>query len=155
MHIYGMTVLVNLALWRGATVVTLPRFELEGFLRTMQDHRVTLACLVPPIVLALAKHPAVDGFDLGALENVISGAAPLDATIARAAAERLRCSVLQGYGLTETSPVVSAPTRDPAQARPESSGPILPNTEIRIADVETGEDRSAGQDGRSSFADRR
>ncbi len=64
-----MTVLVNLALWRGATVVTLPRFELEGFLRTMQDHRVTLACLVPPIVLALAKHPAVDGFDLGALER--------------------------------------------------------------------------------------
>ncbi len=71
-----MTVLVNLTLWRGATVVTLPRFELEGFLRTMQDHRVTFACLVPPIVLALAKHPAVDGFDLGALEQVISGLRP-------------------------------------------------------------------------------
>ena len=46
-HIYGMTVLVNLALWRGATVVTMPRFELDAFLRLMQDHRVTYACLVP------------------------------------------------------------------------------------------------------------
>ena len=56
-HIYGMTVLVNLALRKGATVVTMPRFDLDEFLRLMEEHRVTFACLVPPIVLALAKHP--------------------------------------------------------------------------------------------------
>ncbi len=135
-HIYGMTVLMSLALWRGATVVTMPRFELEPFLRLMQDHRVTYACLVPPIVLALAKHPDVERFDLSALEYVISGAAPLDPGVGRAAAARLGCQVQQGYGLTETSPVLSAPTRDAALARPASTGLIVPNTEIRVVALE-------------------
>jgi acyl-CoA synthetase (AMP-forming)/AMP-acid ligase II len=147
-HIYGMTVLVNLALWRGATVVTMPRFELDGFLQLMQDHRVTYACLVPPIVLALAKHPAVDGFDLSALEFIISGAAPLDAGVGQAAAARLGCQVLQGYGLTETSPVLSAPVRDPSRARASSTGLILPNTEIRVVALEEeAEDPPPGEDG--------
>jgi acyl-CoA synthetase (AMP-forming)/AMP-acid ligase II len=147
-HIYGMTVLVNLALWRGATVVTMPRFELDTFLRLMQDHRVTYACLVPPIVLALAKHPDVDRYDLSALEFVISGAAPLDAGIAQAAAARLDCQVLQGYGLTESSPVLSAPLRDPARANPASVGLILPDTEIRVvALAEDAEDPPVGVNG--------
>ena len=146
-HIYGMTVLVNLALRKGATVVTMPRFDLDEFLRLMEEHRVTFACLVPPIVLALAKHPAVDKHDLSALERVMSGAAPLDASVCDAAAARLDCIVLQGYGLTETSPVMSAPTRDPSQGRPASSGFILPNTEIRVANLETGEDCAADEDG--------
>jgi acyl-CoA synthetase (AMP-forming)/AMP-acid ligase II len=135
-HIYGMTVLMSLALWRGATVVTMPRFELDPFLQLMQDHRVTYACLVPPVVLALAKHPDVDRFDLSALEFVISGAAPLDPGVGGAAAARLGCQVQQGYGLTETSPVLSAPARDAARARPASTGLILPNTEIRVVALE-------------------
>ncbi len=139
-HIYGMTVLVNLALWRGATVVTMPRFDLEGFLTLMEQHRVTFACLVPPIVLALAKHPAVDGHDLSSLEHIITGAAPLDGSIADAAAARLGCVVAQGYGLTETSPVLSAPTRDAERARPNTCGFILPNTEIGIVALEDGAD---------------
>ncbi|MGZ4110762.1 MAG: AMP-binding protein [Actinomycetota bacterium] len=146
-HIYGMTVLVNLALYKGATVVTMPRFELDAFLALMQQHRVTFACLVPPIILALAKHPAVDKHDLSALRHVISGAAPLDAGTAQAAAARLDCSVLQGYGLTETAPVMSAPTRDPAHARVASSGMILPNTEIQVRDVESGEPLGPDVDG--------
>jgi acyl-CoA synthetase (AMP-forming)/AMP-acid ligase II len=137
-HIYGMTVLMSLALWRGATVVTMPRFELDPFLRLMQDHRVTYACLVPPVVLALAKHPDVDRSDLSALEFVISGAAPLDLGVGQAAAARLGCQVQQGYGLTETSPVLSAPARDAARARPASTGLILPNTEIRVVALEEG-----------------
>jgi acyl-CoA synthetase (AMP-forming)/AMP-acid ligase II len=102
---------------------------------------------VPPIVLALAKHPAVEKVDLSSLEHVLTGAAPLDAGIARAAADRLGCSVLQGYGLTESSPVLSAPTRDPAAARPASTGPILPNTEIQIRDVASGEALGPDEDG--------
>jgi acyl-CoA synthetase (AMP-forming)/AMP-acid ligase II len=146
-HIYGMTVLVNLALWKGATVVTMPRFDLEEFLTLMQEHGVTFACLVPPIVLALAKHPAVDKYDLSALAHVMSGAAPLDASVCEAASARLNCLVVQGYGLTETSPVMSASTRDATQARQSSTGPILPNTEIRVANLGTGEDCAADQDG--------
>ncbi|HUL84631.1 MAG TPA: AMP-binding protein [Actinomycetota bacterium] len=143
-HIYGLTVLVNLALRKGATVVTMPRFDLEEFLTLLQEHRVTFACLVPPIVLALAKHPSVDKYDLSALERVMTGAAPIDADTMRAAAARLDASVLQGYGLTETSPVISAPTRDATTGRPASTSFILPNTEIRIRDIET--DASLGPD---------
>ena len=147
-HVYGLTVLMNLALWRGTTVVTMPKFELDEFLRLMQDHRVTYACLVPPIVLALAKHPLVEKYDLSALEFVISGAAPLDASVGQMAAGRLGCTVLQGYGLTETSPVLSAPVRDPAMGRPASTGMILPDTEIRVVALEEGaEDPPAGDDG--------
>jgi len=147
-HVYGLTVLMNLALWRGTTVITMPKFELDEFLRLMQDRRVTYACLVPPIVLALAKHPAVSGFDLSSLEFVISGAAPLDARVGQMAAERLGCTVLQGYGLTETSPVLSAPVRDPGRGRPASVGLILPETEIRVVALEEGtDDPPAGEDG--------
>jgi acyl-CoA synthetase (AMP-forming)/AMP-acid ligase II len=146
-HIYGLTVLVNLALSKGAIVVTMPRFDLDEFLTLMQEHRVTFACLVPPIVLALAKHPAVDKVDLSALEHILTGAAPLDASIAQAAAERLGCSVLQGYGLTESSPVISAPTRDPLQARAASAGLILPNTEIQVRSAETRDAVGPGEDG--------
>src|SRR5207247_6123278 len=64
LHIYGMQVVMNLALWQGATLVTMPRFELEPFLRVLQAHRITRAFVVPPLVLALAKDPAVGGYDL-------------------------------------------------------------------------------------------
>ena len=67
-HIYGMQVILNLALRAGATIVTMPRFDLEGFLRIIQDHKVTRAYVVPPIALALAKHPLVDKYDLSSLQ---------------------------------------------------------------------------------------
>ena len=63
-HIYGMVVIMNLGLHGGATVVTMPRFEIEQFLQVLQTYEVTFAPIVPPIVLALAKHPAVDKYRL-------------------------------------------------------------------------------------------
>ena len=59
-HIYGMIVVMNLAFYMGATVVTMPRFDLEQFLQIIQQYEVTVAHLVPPIILALAKHPLVE-----------------------------------------------------------------------------------------------
>lgn len=146
-HIYGLTVILNLALWRGATVVTMPKFELETFLRLLSEHKVTIACIVPPIVLALAKHPDVDKFDLSSLDYVLSGAAPLDGALAEAAAARLDTMVVQGYGLTEASPVVSAPSRDRSLARPASIGIILPQTEVCVVDVDSAAKLPAGADG--------
>src|SRR5262249_17193754 len=104
-HIYGMLVIMNLGLYLGATVVTMPRFDLEQCLQTLQRYRVSFAPLVPPIVLALAKHPLVDKYDLTSLRTIFSGAAPLGENLAEAARARLGCVVVQGYGLTETSPV--------------------------------------------------
>ena len=62
-HIYGMVVILNFGLMRGATIVTMPRFELEPFLKVLQDWPIALAHIVPPIAVALAKHPAVDGYE--------------------------------------------------------------------------------------------
>jgi acyl-CoA synthetase (AMP-forming)/AMP-acid ligase II len=84
-HIYGLTVLMNQGLQWGGTVVTLPRFDLEQFLRAIQDQKITRAFVAPPIVLALAKHPLVDQFDLSSLRSITSGAAPLDADLAQLA----------------------------------------------------------------------
>lgn len=75
-HIYGLTALMNAPLRQGATVVVLPRFELEPFLAAIQTHRITALYVAPPIVLALAKHPAVAQYDLSSLRYVISAAAP-------------------------------------------------------------------------------
>ena len=146
-HIYGMTVVMNLSLWRGATLVTMPRFELEPFLKLLQDQRITRAYLVPPIVLALAKHPAVAGFDLSALEGIMSGAAPLGERLQRACAERLGCMVMQGYGLTESSPVTHITVDSPEWIRPGTIGRLVPNQECRIVDPETGDDVEEGMNG--------
>jgi acyl-CoA synthetase (AMP-forming)/AMP-acid ligase II len=136
-HIYGMVVIMNLGLYRGATVVTMGRFELEQFLEVMQRHRVTFAPLVPPIVLALAKSPLVDAYELPHLRVIYSGAAPLRAHVATAVAARLSCRVLQGYGLTETSPVTHG-TRIGDAHKVAGVGPPVPNTEARVVRVDGG-----------------
>jgi acyl-CoA synthetase (AMP-forming)/AMP-acid ligase II/pimeloyl-ACP methyl ester carboxylesterase len=145
-HIYGMQVTLNLALSEGATVVIPPRFELEGFLRLVQEQRVTRAELVPPIVLALAKQPAVDNFDLSSLKIITSAAAPLGADLARACAERLGCRVKQAYGMTEFGGATHfAP--DSGRDDPESIGPALPGIECRLVDADTGFEAGPGEPG--------
>ncbi|MDQ4027512.1 MAG: 4-coumarate--CoA ligase family protein [Actinomycetota bacterium] len=146
-HIYGMTVVMNVAVRKGATIVTMPRFDLEEFLRILQDENVTRAYLVPPIILALAKHPIVDKYDLSNLGMIMSGAAPLSGDLASACAERLGCLVIQGYGLTETSPVTHVTPEDSGQNKPGSIGPLVPNTDARIVDVESGQDLGANETG--------
>ncbi|GHE25454.1 AMP-dependent synthetase [Kitasatospora indigofera] len=139
-HIYGLAALLNQPLRCGATVVVLPRFDLEQFLRTIQEQRVEALIVAPPIVLALAKHPLVGRYDLSSLRYVLSAAAPLDADLAEACARRLGLPrILQGYGMTELSPVthvVSPYDPDPARG---SVGRLVPSTELRIAALD-GED---------------
>jgi acyl-CoA synthetase (AMP-forming)/AMP-acid ligase II len=146
-HIYGMLVIMNLALYKGATIVTMPRFDFEQFLQTLQSYRVTVAHLVPPIVLALAKHPIVDRFDLSALKLINSGAAPLSDDLTRACAERVGCTVTQGYGMTETSPVTHVNASANAARKPGSIGRPIPNTECRIVDPATEAELGPGQAG--------
>jgi acyl-CoA synthetase (AMP-forming)/AMP-acid ligase II len=150
-HIYGQVVLMAAGLWRGATLVTMPRFDLEQFLTVLQDYRVSLAFVVPPIVLALAKHPLVDRFDLSALRFINSGAAPLGAELEEACGKRLDCVVGQGYGLTETSPVLTAHPPEEARIRHGSAGQLLPNTQAKVVDPATGEVLGRNQDGELCF----
>jgi len=123
----------------------MPRFDLEQFLRICQDHKSRRMWIVPPVALALAKHPLVDEFDLSSIEQIFSGAAPLGAELSNAVGERLDCVSLQGYGMTELSPV--SHVTPVTAARAGASGLALPNTECRIVDIETGDDKPAGEEG--------
>jgi acyl-CoA synthetase (AMP-forming)/AMP-acid ligase II len=144
-HIYGQTVIMNLGLRVGATIVTMPRFDLEQFLELIRDRAVTRAYVVPPIALALAKHPAVDAADLSSLRLIMSGAAPLGSELAEQVAKRVGCPVMQGYGLTETSPVTHLVPPGQSEGRGGKIGMPLPDTEARVVDPETGEDADRGE----------
>jgi 4-coumarate--CoA ligase len=140
-----MQVLMNCGLRTGATVVTLPRFDLEQFLTVHQDYGVTRSFVAPPIVVALAKHPLVDRFDLSSLEQVFSGAAPLSGDLAKEAGSRLGCEVVQGYGMTELSPVSHLTPM--GEFKPGSVGVTAPNTETAIVDIDSGEFLGVGEEG--------
>lgn len=141
-HIYGMVVVMLASLRAGATVVTLPKFDPAQFLSVMAEQRITWGPLVPPICLFLAKHPLVEQFDLSALRVIFSGAAPLDAETQAAAQRRLHCKVVQGYGMTELSPV--SHMSHPTEHKPGSCGFLLPNCEARLVDPDTGANLPAG-----------
>ena len=144
-HIYGMIVVMSVGLREGATVVTMPRYDLEQALRLIEEHRITRANLVPPIIRQLARDPAVDRHDLSSLRVVGSGAAPLGAEVQEQCADRLGVQVRQGYGLTETSPVTH--TNPPGDNRAGSVGPPLPNTRMKIVDLDSGEPLGPGEPG--------
>ena len=145
-HIYGQTVVMNCAIREGATVVTMPRFDFEAFLDMIERYRVTRAYVVPPIIVGLAKHPAVEGRDLSSLRMMNSGAAPLDAAVEDACRARVPARLQQGYGLTEASPVTHCAALA-LPAIPGSIGDLLPNTEARIVAVGTREDAAPGEAG--------
>jgi acyl-CoA synthetase (AMP-forming)/AMP-acid ligase II len=139
-HIYGQAVVLNLGLSQGATIVTMPRFDMTLFLDVLEHHRVTRAHIAPPVVLGLAKAPGVEGREL-ALKVVISGAAPLDADTAERAGERLGAPIRQGYGMTEASPVTHiASDEDLERQDPGAIGPLVSSTEARLVDPASGDD---------------
>ncbi|MFE0462435.1 AMP-binding protein [Kitasatospora sp. NPDC058965] len=148
-HIYGLSVLLNRALSSGGTMVVLPRFDLEHFLRVIQEYRIDAVPVAPPIVLALAKHPLVDAYDLSSIRYVLSAAAPLDASLAAAAAARLGLpTVHQGYGMTELSPATHlVPLDDPAPS-PGAVGKLVAATELRVLALDgSGRDLGVDEDG--------
>lgn len=146
-HIYGMVVIMNLSLARGATVVTIPRFDPQMFLELIQKHKITRINLVPPILLLLAKHPIVDQYDLSSLIELTSGAAPLGDELAEAVVARIGCAVCQGYGMTETSPVSHYNPNLPGKVKRGSVGQIVPNMEVMVVNLETEQPLGRNQNG--------
>ncbi|SDU34540.1 AMP-binding protein [Gordonia westfalica] len=154
-HIYGMTVLLNAALFNRSSLVVMPRFDLVEFLENIQNHKVTMAYIAPPVAVALAKHPIVDNYDLSSLHTMMSGAAPLDDELGQAVAKRLDLHMLQGYGMSELSPVshiipfdtqATLGREDPPLS---STGWPVPNTVNKVVDPATGEDIPLPQEGLS------
>ena len=143
-HIYGMQVLMNGILAEGCGVITLPRFDLPLALSLIQDHKVTAFYAVPPMVLAFAKQPMIDDYDLSSLKFIFSGAAPLGAELSDECEARVGCPVIQGYGMTELSPITHATIIGDQKAG--SVGVTMANTSIRIVN-DDGEDQGVDSEG--------
>jgi acyl-CoA synthetase (AMP-forming)/AMP-acid ligase II len=143
-HIYGMTVLLNAALHARARLVIMPSFDLADFLGNIANYRCTCAFIAPPVAVALAKHPLVDSHDLSSLQSIMSGAAPLDEDLGHAVAERLNTRLVQGYGMSELSPVSHATPFDGGKQLVGSVAPLsscgwsVPNSVSKIVDPESG-----------------
>ncbi len=139
-HIYGMNVLMNGALYRKAPIITMPKFDLPEFLRIVAELKATYIYIAPPIAVALAKHPMVDQYDTSSIRIIFSGAAPLDEALGIAVATRLGCTVRQGYGMSEMSPVSHTIPEDRDDIPLGTVGVTLPNMECKIVDPATGEE---------------
>jgi acyl-CoA synthetase (AMP-forming)/AMP-acid ligase II len=140
-HIYGTTQILNYSLRAGATMVTLPRFELGTFLSAVATYGVTRGHFAPPIVLTLATAPEVEKYDLSTLKLAMSGAAPLDVEVAARATKRIGAPIGQGYGMTEASPGIHfIADEEVGVVSAGAVGRLIPNTEARLVNPATGLD---------------
>ena len=135
-HIYGMNVLMNGAIGAGATQVMMGRFDMDEFLELLSVHRVSMLFTVPPVGLGLTQYPGVADHDLSALRVGFFGAAPLSADMQQRIEDVMGFPIIQGYGMTEASPVTHADFMEPHLVRRGSIGPSLPDTEQMVVDVE-------------------
>ncbi|XP_052186165.1 probable CoA ligase CCL7 [Diospyros lotus] len=137
-HVFGLAVIMYSQLQRGNAVVSLGRFDFEMVLRSVEKYRVTHLWVVPPIILALAKHGVVKKYDLTSLKAIGSGAAPLGKDLMVECAKNFpHAVVMQGYGMTETCGIVSV---EPEQLGPRHSGSVgvlVPGVEAQIVGVDT------------------
>ncbi|KAJ2477819.1 hypothetical protein IWW56_004109 [Coemansia sp. RSA 2131] len=130
-HIYGILI-SNVCILSGAVMVVMEKFDFGDFCSLIQDHRIDTVYVAPPIILALAKSPAVSNYDISSLVFINSGAAPLSKELQLEAEQKLKTYVTQGYGMSETSPFV---TRSMSGANvPGSAGQLCPNTEAIFLD---------------------
>jgi long-chain acyl-CoA synthetase len=135
-HIYGVT-MMGASVRSGAKQILLERFDLESVVRLIEEHGVTWLFAVPPTLLTLANTPWLDRSHFRTIKYAFSAAAPLPPDVARRVEDRFGFRILQGYGLTEAGPATHQ--TPPDGVKPESSGPLLADTELRIVDLETGE----------------
>ncbi|RLN91005.1 hypothetical protein BBJ28_00009772 [Nothophytophthora sp. Chile5] len=143
------TMIFHVTIYMGVTMVVLPGFDPETFLRTVEKYKMTKLNLAPPLVTFLAKHPIVAKYDLSLVTHVGSGGAPLGKEVEHAVMNRLGIQVLQGYGMTEFAGC--ATNSYPTTFRDGASGTLHPNTELRVTDLETGEDLPANKEGELLF----
>ncbi|HSP55275.1 MAG TPA: AMP-binding protein [Dehalococcoidia bacterium] len=144
-HIYGMIVLMACGFASGIPQVIMPRFDPATCLDLVQRHKVTNLFAVPPAMLALANFTEAEKYDTSSLFMIMSGAAPLPPEVARATAARLNTTVLQGYGLTETSPVTNV--NPVTRIKDSTVGPPLADTVQKVVSLEDGRELGAGEVG--------
>ncbi len=132
-HVFAMTAVMNMSIHLGAVIVMHPRFELDAVLRDIDRKKPTLFDGVPTMFGAINAHPGLKDFDLTSVKACISGGAPLPVEVKRRFEELSGCVLVEGYGLTECSPVATCnPFSDDAKAG--SIGLPMPGTAIEIVD---------------------
>ncbi len=137
-HVFGMTVVMNLGLYIGAAVILVPRFEVNHFLKTLQKSKPTIFPGVPTIYVALVNHPQIKSFELHSIRYCITGSAPMPLEVLKTFESLTGGTIIEGYGLSETSPVTHANPLTGAR-KTGSIGIPLPDTEAKIMDLEFGE----------------
>jgi long-chain acyl-CoA synthetase len=146
-HIYGLTVALTLSLMLGSTLVLMPRFDVQKLSTLLTEEGVTMMPVVPPAINAMCQAAEVGIFPKAHnVRWVKSGAAPLAPELARRLTELTGITVVQGYGMTEASPVTHVGFCEPEMNRPASIGQPLALTECRIVDL-SGNEVAAGETG--------
>ncbi len=134
-HSFGQTVMHNAVLFAGGRIVLLPRFDAKTAFELMQKHKVNLFAGVPTMYFALLHFPEAQEYDVGSLRYCASGGSAMPVEVMKAFDEKYKVNILEGYGLSETSPVASFNVLD----RPKKAGSIgLPiwGVEFRLADTD-------------------
>lgn len=134
-HVFAMTAVMNLSIRVGAEMILLPRFDLDQVMRTIVEKRPTIFPAVPTIYTAIANHKDADRSDLSSIRFCVSGGAPLPVEVKAAFEKRTGCVLVEGYGLTESSPVATVNPIDGLN-KPGSIGVPLPGTTIEIVSLE-------------------
>jgi len=139
-HIYGMTTVMNSSIYGAGTVVLIPRFDPEKILSSIEKYKVTVFCGVPTLYAVLITHPKIDEYNLRSIKFCISGAAPLPPEVQKRFMELTGAVLVEGYGLTEASPVTHANPLDPTMktVKVGTIGIPWPDTDAKIVDPETG-----------------
>ena len=136
-HVYGMTTVMNLAIAIHGTMILLPRFNVDDVLKAVARYKPTMFPGVPTMYVAILNHPRLRQYDFSSIESCVSGAAPLPLEVQERFERLTGGSLVEGYGLTEASPVTHVnPTGE--GKRNGTIGIPLPDTEARIVDIETG-----------------
>ncbi|KAI9336182.1 hypothetical protein DFJ73DRAFT_850611, partial [Zopfochytrium polystomum] len=144
-HIYGLMLLMHIAPHQGYRLVVFPKFEFEPFLNALAKYEVGTAHIVPPIALSIAKSPIVDKYKFPKLRLLFSGAAPLSSDVTQEIKKRLGVPIIQGYGMTETSPLATMSTN--TKYADGASGMLVPCVEARLVNPDTGADVGVGKEG--------
>ena len=133
-HVFAMTVVMNVGIAKAAKIVMLPRFELNEALKLIDREKPTMMPAVPTIFMAIMHHPRLKDFNVSSLRFCISGGAPLPLEVKLKFEQLTGCSVVEGYGLSEASPVVTCNPID-GPVVPGSIGPPLPQTIVSLRDI--------------------
>ncbi len=136
-HVFGLTVGLNLSIYTGCAVTVMPRFDTDEVIKTIKKKKPTIFPGVPAIYTALMAHPKVDSFDLSSIRFCVTGSAPMPVEVMRRFEQKTGSKIVEGYGLSEASPVTHANPID-GMRKPGSIGVPLPDTDCRIVDAETG-----------------